>query len=318
MPNLSKRFAVFLCVTLFTFLAAACSKDREGATSIPYKQAEAKSVAPTVKVDSSDIATEISLNGFRLQQFVNIAPGVLGAPLQSRETEHLGMTAYPVDANSFMVVTHHKSHPHNISKLQLTGSATSALAFKGLTLGDPKDKVLSVLGPPDEIEKINEPKVSLYRYRARNYTVELDESDRLYSIQIFMTTELNEKRDVTKDDWKDFKAAVISKDVQKVLEMMRPDVEIFKSGKTLSIRTRYSDFVQNPDKEFISALLADSDSVLRELMQSEPEEEIRLVMDFGVGKVFKFKKGKILDEIAFFPYNGRYRVYEIAFRERGK
>ena len=42
--------------------------------------------------------------------------------------------------------------------------------------------------------------------------------------------------------------------------------------------------------------------------------QMRIAENVGTGRVYKFSKGKILKEIVFFPYNGKYRVYEIAFR----
>jgi hypothetical protein len=98
--------------------------------------------------------------------------------------------------------------------------------------------------------------------------------------------------------------------------MLRPDVEIYKSGKVLSINQKYSAFVEHPDKDFITALVSDNDSVLKELTETEPEAELRIHEKVGVGEVYKFYKGKILKEIVFFPYNGMNRVYEIKFKEK--
>ncbi len=228
------------------------------------------------------------------------------------------VNAYQIDERAYMVVGHHKKYPNHISILQLTGLTTKALPFKGLLLGDSEDKVIRTLGKPDRVEKIASPNVSKFAYNDRNYTVEIDESGRLYSIQIFTTTDLLTKTDGTESEWPNFKAAVLSKDFVRVVETLRPDVEIYKSEKVLSINTRYSEFIKNPEKGFVLALLGETDSVLREMSQSEPEQEIRLVMEFGVGHVYKFPKGKILKEVAFFPYNGKYRVYEIAFKEKSK
>ena len=261
---------------------------------------------------------ETDLNGFRLHQFVNVAETVLGPTFKTIDAGQSVVNAYQIDERAYMVVGHHKKYPNHISILQLTGLTTKALPFKGLLLGDSEDKVIRTLGKPDRVEKIASPNVSKFAYNDRNYTVEIDESGRLYSIQIFTTTDLLTKTDGTESEWPNFKAAVLSKDFVRVVETLRPDVEIYKSEKVLSINTRYSEFIKNPEKGFVLALLGETDSVLREMSQSEPEQEIRLVMEFGVGRVYKFPKGKILKEVAFFPYNGKYRVYEIAFKEKSK
>ena len=273
-------------------------------------------VLTSLSVFAGEVETD--LNGFRLQQFVKVAESELGRPFKTIDTGHSVVNAYQIDDDAYMVVEHHKKYPNHISMLQLTGFTTKTLPFKGLALGDPEAKVLAALGKPDDRKKMESPPVVKLSYRERNYSVELDSQGRLYSIQVFTNADVVTKTDGGEDLWATFKAAVQSKDFLLVSQTLRPDVEIYKSGKVLSIQTRYSEFLQRPDKAFVSALLGDADSVLQELSQSEPEEELRLVVDFGVGRVFKFRNGRILKEIAFFPYNGKYRVYEIAFREPGK
>jgi len=171
------------------------------------------------------------------------------------------------------------------------------------------------LGTPDERTKVDSPPVVALSYKDKNYTVELDNQGRLYSIQIFTTLHLVTKKDSGEDPWLSFKAAILSKDFSSISQHLRPDVEIYKSGEVLSIQTRWSEFLKNPGKDFVSALLGETDSVLQEILQtSSPEEAIRVVKDFGAGRVFKFPEGRILKEIVFFPYNGKYRIYEIAFK----
>ncbi|MBI4207136.1 MAG: hypothetical protein HY527_19100 [Betaproteobacteria bacterium] len=262
---------------------------------------------------ASDV--EIELNGFRLQQFVRVAEASFGKPFKTIDTGPSVVNAFSVDSSAYMVVEHHKRYPNNISMLQLTGATTKALPFRGLMLGDPESKVIAALGKPDHIAKIDSPKVTKLSYNSRNYSVELDAQGRLYSIQIFTNKAVVADVNDSESHWPSFKSAVLSKDFSSVAEMLRPDVEIYKGGKVLSIQVRYSEFLQKPDKAFISALFDETDSVLAELRQAEPEEEIRLQQNFGVGRVFKFPKGRYLKEIAFFPYNGKYRVYEIAFKE---
>lgn len=261
---------------------------------------------------------ETDLNGFRLQQLTQAAESSLGSPFETIDTGPSVINAYRIDDNAYMVVGHLKKDPHHISLLQLTGFTAKASPFKGLVLGDPETKVLAALGKPDERKKVGYPPVVSLFFKERNYSIELDTEGRLYSIQIFTNADLTTKTERDENLWTTFKTLVQTKDFRLMSEMIRPDVEIYKSGEVLSIQRRYSDFLQQPDKAFASALLGEVDSVLQEVSQTEPEEEIRLALDVGVGRVFKFPTGSILKEIAFFPYNGKYRVYEIAFREHEK
>lgn len=259
---------------------------------------------------------EVDLNGLRLQQYLSVVEPVLGRPFQTIDQGDLVANAYVIDQDAYMVVSHLKKHPFNIFLLQLTGSTTKAAPFKGLLLGDPKSKVIDILGQPDHIEQIQLPKVTKLAYEGRNYTVEIDENDRLYSIQIFTTGDLMNTTDGFENEWADFKAAILSKDIPALLEMMKPDVEIYRGGKTLSINSSFDAFTAKPDSEFVSALIGPNNSALQQIIQAEPVQELRLTEKIGMGVVYKFPNGKILKEIAFFPFNGRYRVYEVAFRER--
>lgn len=265
---------------------------------------------------ASDLETD--LNGFRLQQLLSIVERALGRPFKTIDEGDLIANAYAIDQEAYMVVGHLKKYPHNISVLQLTGVTTKALPFKGLLLGDPGSKVIEVLGKPDNVKQIQSPRVTKLSYERRNYTVELDERDRLYSIQVFTTSDLMNKTDGSESEWANFKAAILSKNIAALMEMMKPDVEIYRRGKTLSITAPYSVFAAKPDSEFVSALVGPTNSVLQQIRQAEPVKELRLTENIGMGVVYKFPKGKILKEIAFFPFNGTYRVYEVAFREGAK
>ena len=76
--------------------------------------------------------------------------------------------------------------------------------------------------------------------------------------------------------------------------------------------------MENPDPGIYEVLLGEENSVYSEIQQTEPEGELRLVVGLGGGWVYKFYNSKIPKEIVFFPYNRKYRVYEITFRDNTK
>lgn len=257
---------------------------------------------------------EVDLNGFRLQQLASILEPTLGRPIKTLEEGNMTTDVYAIDQDAYMVFGRDKRHPNNISLIQLTGSTKNALPFKGLLLGDPKSKIIEALGQPDRVVQIQSPDVTRFSYERENYSIEVDDRDRLYSIQIFTTAALMTETDGSDSEWARFKAALRAKDIAALLEMMRPDVEIYRGGRTLSVTTPFDSFRKNPDSQFVSALIGPSESVLRQINDTEPVQELRLAEKVGVGMVYKFPNGKILREIVFFPFNGKYRVYEIAFR----
>jgi len=259
---------------------------------------------------------QTDLNGFRLWQFRNVIATTMGKPFETFTTDASIVEAYRLDDKAYMVFEYMKKYQNNISSMQITGSTDKAIPFMGLKLGDDISKVTAMLGQPTNIEKINSPKVTRFEYAGKNYTVEVDDKDKLYSIRIFITKDMLSKAAETFKVWAEFKTAIAAKDIKKIMVLLRPDVEIYKKGKVLSINQRYADFEDKPDKEFIAALLGEKDSVFKELAETEPEAELRLHEKVGVGEVYKFYKGKTLKEIVFFPYNGVNRVYEIEFREK--
>jgi hypothetical protein len=213
-----------------------------------------------------------------------------------------------------MVIEHWEKYPDNIYSIQITRYPTKMLPFKGLVLGDPARKVEQALGKPSRTEKLEKPPVTINYYDKTNYSTEIDADGRLYSIKIHVTNEFMNDAEVGFAQWEAFKKAVLAKDMKAILELLRPDVEISRDGVVLYIKKRYEDFRAKPDDDFVKALINERNSVLEELGKTEPEGEMRIAENVGVGQVYKFHKGKILKEIVFFPYNGKYRVYEIAFR----
>jgi hypothetical protein len=206
-------------------------------------------------------------------------------------------------------------HNQDIATIQLTGRTANTIPFKGLLLGSPKDEVIRALGAPDKIEEEDNPKLTKLSYSHRNYSVELDPEGRLYSILLSTTADVvAAPTNDGQSEWQNFKDAVASGRFDLVAEILKPDVEIYIDGNVLQIDRKFSDFKINPSADFKAALFADERSVRREIMQTGPDQEFRVTEKLGVGFVCKFPKGKILKEVVFFPYNGKYRVFEIAFR----
>jgi hypothetical protein len=263
---------------------------------------------------AQEFATD--LNGFRLWQYKEAAQTYFGKPFQTQKNDEYSLEAYQVTDRSYMVIEHWEKYPDNVYSIQLTRYPTKMLPFKGLVLGDPARKVEEALGKPSRTKKLEKPPVTINYYDKANYSTEIDADGRLYSIKLHVTSEFMNDADDDFDQWAAFKKAVLAKDMKAILELVRPDVEISRDGKVLSIKKRYEDFRAKPDDDFVKALIGESNSVLEEIEKTEPEGEMRIAENVGVGRVYKFYKGKILKEIVFFPYNGKYRVYEIAFREK--
>jgi len=254
---------------------------------------------------------EVDLNGFRLLQRESVSNDAFGAPYKTFNDGSQIFKAYVV-GGALMIIGSDKDK--TIKSIQLTGTSSKALPFKGLLLGDPKEKVVRHLGSPSNISIVDDPQVSFYEYDGKNYDVEIDKNGNLYSIKIHATDELINKTEFSESIWLDLKSAILLKNTPKILELFRPDAEIYKNGKTFFINKRYIDFVLKPDENFMTSLIGDKESVARAITEFNPTLEMRIHEKVGFGVVYKFPKSKILKEIWMLPYNGKYRVYEISFR----
>lgn len=257
---------------------------------------------------------EFELNGWRLLQTAKAMDAAYGEPHKVVEADGVTSRVYFIDRQAYMVATTTQALPHHIGSLQLTGITDKALPFLGLTLGDPLSKVLTVLGEPSNRVRIEEWKVSRYEYPRSNYSIEIDDNDKLYSIRIKTDAAVaSEIVDESFSPWGAFVDALASHDTARILDQLRPDIEIYRHGHTLEIGQRFHDFAESPDPDFMDALTG-SRGVAAAIANVRPEELVRVTEKMGVGLVFKFPTESALDEVVLFPYAGRYRVYEIAFR----
>lgn len=259
----------------------------------------------------------IDLNGFRLWQFKDIPRGFFGKPYESVKQGDSRYELYELTDDSYMAFEVWDEYPNNIISMQLTGYPTKMLPFKGLKLGDSRKKTIKALGKPDREKKVPDTSKTMLIYDP-NYSVEIDGDGRLYSIRMGITKEFMNDAEVDFKEWEQFNKAVLARDVKGIMELMRPDAEIYMDGEVLTINKRYSDFMAKPGKTFVEALIGKKRSVRAELLKKkEPEGQMRLQEGMGVGQVFKFPEGGILAEIVLFPYNGKYLIYEIAFWDKG-
>lgn len=260
----------------------------------------------------------VDLNGVRLWQLKDAVHRTWGPPDQNLSTDHSSAEVYRLGQTAYAVVEYLDSRPHNVYSLQLTGTRLPGMTpFRGLVLGDPQAKVVNALGRPSSLERVDAPQVkgTLQRYTyAGNYSVEILDGKTLYSIRIDATPDVLSGPVAGNDVWGDFRAAVLKKDMASVLQQLRPDVEIYRGDAVLTIDRAYSAFQKQPERAFLQALFGDTDSVRSVIQRAQPDVAIRVAEKVGTGRVFKFPPSEAVEEIVFFPFAGRLRVYEIKFR----
>lgn len=260
----------------------------------------------------------IDLNGFRLWQLKTAVYNSLGKP---QETVKQNGSSYDLYfyKDHYIAFEYSDRFPHNVFSIQLTGNEGQTIPFEGFRLGDSRAEVDASLGQPISIKPVPGKSFSMLSYKDRNVTLEV-EDNRLSSIRITITNELMKDipKDKKQDTWSGFVAALMDKDIKAAIDYMRPDMEIYRDSKVYYINKAYVDFLDTPEKNFVEALIGDNNSLRTELQKQQPESALRLHDKLGVGIVYKFNKSKVLNEVYLVPYNGRYVVYEIAFRDRKK
>jgi hypothetical protein len=261
-------------------------------------------------------ANQFQLNGFWLQQYKKAVTTTLGKPFRVNETANSTWEAYALSNRSYMVFEFLKDKPDLIYSIQITGDACAMIPFFGLKLGDDKFQLFETLGKPDKIQRIEARKVDLYEYKDKNFSFEINDQGKICSLRITGYRELF--KDVAADFsyWNAFKKAILNKDFKGLADFFRPDAEIYINDDVLDIDKPLRSFFTHPAGKFYDALFNGDESVLNQLQSVEPQAEHRITLNSGVGHVYKFYTGQILQEIVFFPYAGTYRVYEIKFRKK--
>ena len=270
----------------------------------------------TIAVSAPASAGEnvVELGGWRLQQFRELADSTLGGPFRTIEESGRQSKAYRIGDGAYMVFGQDQIQPANIGSLQLTGTVAPGLTFKGLTLGSNKGDVVAALGQPSREIEIPDPHVTRLEYDGRNYSVEIDQDRKLYSILVHTTPDFMAAPTQDEGPWDGFVRTLRTKDANGLIQLFRPDIEIYKGGETLAIRARFSDFMASPDPRIMDAFMSDETGVARFVRDFEAEENVRVTENMGVGLVYKFPPESCLQEVVFFPYAGRYLIYEVAFR----
>lgn len=222
---------------------------------------------------------------------------------------------------AYMAFAFAPSAPDTMYSVQISGPAgTSMRPFLGLKLGATKEEVEAVLGPSEHTYEMEDVPGIHQDYEDRNYLTEFDAHGRLNSIRIHGYQGF--EHDQTKADLPKllpFQLALFRKDVDRTLDLLTPDFEIYFGPKRivrfkLPARRELSDSTS----EVYRALFASSKSVQAALRQDEsldPEPAIRVRDNGVIDYVYKFPKGKAMNEVVFKWSAGKYRVWEISLKK---
>lgn len=281
------------------------------------------SLLGAVAASAAPPTTVLELNGWMLGQHQSAISATYPTPYQTHDGGPIRNDVHILDRESktYMIFSIDESRPTNyLLMVQLTGGPTPAQkhAFVGLRLGDPVERVREVLGEPDEKRTSDLPGVTMWDYTQRNYTLEIGADDRLYSLRLEYWTGLAPappKEEVGAPALKPFTDAIKKRDVDALVTLLMPDVEVYLDGEPQKIVGPFRDQLGDPTSPVGVALFGKELSVAKALAKAgTPEVNVRIWEDGGLGWVVKYpkpKSGPQIAELVWKWYPGGWRIWEI-------
>lgn len=278
------------------------------------------SILPIVPGYAQTIQGEIELNGFLLGQYRTAVHHQLGKPIQRIDTDDGWIYEFNLikpDTSVYALFKYPQWDTLHVFAIQINGHALPEMhPFKGLKLGADRTAVIKALGPSQETDTLDNPRVIIQSYRNKNYSVEIDEAGKLYGIQIYGSI-LNNKPTEVVPSLDGFMKAIVSKNTDSLLLHLMPDVEAYVADRVITFTGSARSEFTNRKSELVERLVGRKESIWYALTQEKAhgEPELRVYSERKISTtVYKFYDSKILQEIVFMPHADRWKVYEIRFR----
>jgi hypothetical protein len=268
---------------------------------------------------AQQVEGETELAGFVLGQFRKTVHAQLGPPFE-RSVHSDGWVSefhkIKPDTSVYALFKYNPADTSRIYAIELVGDPDPQMhAFRGLKLGDTKEKVTAVLGKFDRSETVDDPPVTTYFYNNKNYSVDIDENGLLFGIQIFGN--ILENKTVGSPSIKHFREAVVKKNIDSLVTWLAPDVELHKAGKVIMYKAGARAELTDSNSEFTKLLLGETGSVYFTFAKeyAEGTSESRLHAELNqMTIVDKFFDSNTISEIIFRMHAGKWKVYEVIFR----
>jgi hypothetical protein len=268
---------------------------------------------------AQQVEGETELAGFVLGQTRKNAHAQLGRPFQQSKHSDGWVSEFHIlkpDTSVYVVLKYNPVDTSKIFAIELVGDPFLEMhPFRGLKLGDSKEKVFSLLGKFERSETLDDPPVTTYFYNNENYSVDIDDKGLLYGIQIFGN--ILEHKPVGSPSIKHFRNAILKKNIDSLVSWLSPDAELHKDGKVITYSVGARPELSNSQSEFTKLLLGDTGSVYFTFAKeyAEGTSESRMHPELNqMTIVDKFFDSNTISEIVFHTHAGRWKVYEVIFR----
>ncbi|HEY6953537.1 MAG TPA: hypothetical protein VI758_14110 [Bacteroidota bacterium] len=255
------------------------------------------------------------LNGFLLGQDERDIAGWFGTLIKEQKYSD-GWTdrAYALDStsSSFMVF----GFPDSVDdcySIQISGKPGTAMRpFLGLKLGDPREKVIAMLGTPSRVQHLQQPYLEFLQFRGRNYTVELDSLGHLWSIRILGYNGYPANPADSLPDVAEIFSALKSKDPSRILDVLAPDVELNDGDSQLTFSGAAASEIEDPASP-MSQLLYTGPSSLATISDSAVKAAALDPQSIAANKLspmFRFPQPSPVSDIVFVVHAGKWRIWE--------
>jgi hypothetical protein len=267
---------------------------------------------------AQEIYGEIELAGFILGQQRAAVHRELGPPIETRITEDQWIYEFhkiKPDTSVYGLFKYPKEDTTRLYSIQVNGDLYDEMhPFYGFKLGAKKETAEQQLGKYDKVENITDPPLTIHYYLNKNYSIEIDETNKVTGIQIFGNIERRMPKESIPSIHA-FQHAISAKNADSLLIYLAPDIVLHKGGKKFTYYgAARKEFTK--DTEFTKLLLAPENSLwfvfAKEFAEGKPETKI--LPDGKIIHLQKFFDSNVISEITFTPHAGKWKVAEVFFR----
>lgn len=272
------------------------------------------------------LQSQVELNGFYIGQHISVLENEFKSFYQTSEVPPYKYRFYTLDKKTnstiaFIFVDEwKKKHIHGI---QITGNPKiQKQPFYGLKLGVTRNKLEARLGRASEVRPEGNGKTML-NYKKYNFSFMVNGKGGkgiVYSLRIMGFRGFPDRDPGTiPDQLLAFKNAVLKEDKQALLNLLMPDVEVFKGGKVYRVRHRFGRELTTRGSHIARELFNGPES-LKAFFQNDksgfqPGSRLYDNPKTPINFLMKFPESKLMKELVYGYHAGEFKVWEIRFRE---
>lgn len=258
--------------------------------------------------------SQLEYAGIFIGQHVDVLKSEFGTPTGERQGDQNSKYVFfslPGDADGYIAFQFIPERPDIIFSIQVSGSEKAKAApFLGLKLGASKKEILEKLGEPARKSAAGEKE--LWLWKDRNYTLLIGPDERLSSIKI--SGHHGFPRQPEQYNGLDlFYSALKSGDTERILRHIMPNIQIYTKSKLSTPKRPLRKEVQDRKSRLMQTLAYGNQNLLSNLdkLGLNHPAAMRMMLDEGMGFVYRIQGSKYVDELVFSYLGGEWRLWKV-------